>query len=172
MRVELTEAEVRIIRWLAAQRSAMNRRTGTPDMKFGGDDSLQIDIDGLTGEFGLAKLFNLWPDMDVGNRPVDDLQTPLGGVDVKTTRRANGRLIGSQKKTVAPSDWYALMWLEDERTVHFMGAARKDDLFDQKNLRDLGRGLAYVMDQEDLVQPHQFQGLLNGKGSSTGSQDF
>jgi hypothetical protein len=157
MKIELSESELRIIKWLASQRSSLARKNNITDAKIGPQDSEEIDIDGLIGEFAFAKLFNLWPDMEVGHRPLHDVVCALGGVDVKTTRREGGRLLASLKKKSIPSDWYALMWIENDHTVHFRGAVMASTLFDDENIADLGHGRGYVMHQIDLTPPDSFK---------------
>lgn len=98
--------------------------------------------------------------MGVSNRPVHDVETHMGGVDIKTTRYRTGRLLATRKKQSIPADWYALMWLEDERTVHFLGAAAGKTLLADTNLRDLGRGVGYAMDQSSLISPDDFKKML------------
>jgi hypothetical protein len=161
LRLKLTRSEQRIIEWLAAQRSSVARRRNIKDARIGPQDSEQIDIDGLKGEFAFAKMFNLWPDLQVGERLLHDVITPLGGVDVKATRYRSGRLLATRKKQTIPADWYALMWLEDDETIHCLGLAKGVDLLQDSNLRDLGRGVGYAMEQADLLQPSEFQRMIN-----------
>lgn len=160
MIIELSESELRIIKWLASQRSLLARKNNIHDAKIGPQDSEQIDIDGLIGEFGFAKLFNLWPDMEVGHRPVHDVECALGGVDVKTTRYRYGKLLASLKKQSIPAKWYALMWLENDNRIHFLGAASASHLLQKRNIKDLGRGPGYALDQIDLTPPEGFKFLL------------
>lgn len=98
--------------------------------------------------------------MGVSNRPVHDVETHIGGVDIKTTRYRTGRLLATRKKQTIPADWYALMWLQDNQTVHFLGAAAGKTLLDETNLRDLGRGVGYALDQKDLISPEDFQKMM------------
>lgn len=160
MRVELTRSEQRIAEWLAQQRASTNRKRGITDARVGPQDSLQIDIDGLLGEFAFAKLFNLYPDMQLGVRPLHDVVTAIGGIDVKTTRYRTGKLLANVKKSSIPSDWYALMWLEDQGTLHFKGAAKAENLLAESNLRMLGGRPGYFLEQEELIQPESFKAML------------
>lgn len=139
----------------------MNRRHGVADQRVGPQDSLQIDIDGLMGEFALAKLLNVYPDMQVGTRPLHDLMTSIGGVDVKTTRYKSGRLLANPKKATIPCDWYALMWLENDETVHFLGAASAEKLLADDKLKELNGRPAYLMDQDELISPTNFKYLVD-----------
>lgn len=160
MIAKISQSEMRIIKWLASQRSTLARKNNISDAKIGPQGSEQIDIDGLIGEFAFAKLFNLWPDMEVGHTPVYDVKCSLGGVDVKTTRYRNGRLLACLKKNSIPADWYALMWLENDNTAHFVGAATAANLLRKANIKDLGRGPGYALDQEDLTPPDSFRYYL------------
>ena len=98
--------------------------------------------------------------MEVGHTPVYDVKCSLGGVDVKTTRYRNGRLLACLKKNSIPADWYALMWLENDNTAHFVGAATAANLLRKANIKDLGRGPGYALDQEDLTPPASFRYYL------------
>lgn len=160
MKVVLTRSEVRICEWLGEQRLVINKKRGIKDARIGPQSSLQTDIDGLKGEFAFAKMFNLWPDLQLGQRPLHDVMSPLGGIDIKTTRHKGGRLLATKKKQAMPADWYALMWLEDDSIVHFIGASTAGQLLDDANLRNLGYGETYALDWGGLVQPEAFQGLL------------
>lgn len=160
MIAKMSESELRVIKWLASQRSFLARKNNINDARIGPQGSEQIDIDGLIGEFAFAKLFNLWPDMSVGHTPLYDVECGLGGVDVKTTRYSGGKLLASMKKQSIPAKWYALMWLEDEYTVHFRGAASASHLFQKDNIINLGHGASYALDQIDLTPPEGFQFLL------------
>lgn len=160
VKVVLTRSEVRICEWLGEQRLVINKKRGIKDARIGPQSSLQIDIDGLKGEFAFAKIFNLWPDMQLSQRPLHDVMSPLGGIDVKTTRYQSGKLLASRKKQEIPADWYALMWLEDDQTLHFVGAATADQLLNDSNLLDLGHGAGYALEQSQLVQPEEFKDLL------------
>lgn len=160
MKVTLTRSEVRICEWLGEQRLSIAKKVGIVDQRIGPQTSLQTDIDGLKGEFAFAKLFNLWPDLQVGERALHDLMTAIGGVDVKTTRYRSGKMLATKKKQSIPADWYALMWLEDDQTLHFLGAATGDQLLDDRNLRDLGYGESFALDQDQLVEPEEFKALL------------
>lgn len=160
MLVKLSESELYVIKWLASQRSSLARQNNIGDAKIGPQSSEQIDIDGLIGEFAFSKLFNLWPDMEVGHKPLYDVKCSLGGVDVKTTRYPKGRLLASLKKQSIPANWYALMWLEDDSTAHFIGAAQASDLFQRENIINLGHGPGYALDQFELVKPDVFRSIL------------
>lgn len=160
VKVVLTRSEVRICEWLGEQRLVINQKRGIKDARIGPQSSLQIDIDGLKGEFAFAKMFNLWPDLQLGQRPLHDVMSPLGGIDIKTTRHKGGLLLATKKKQGMPADWYALMWLENDFTLHFVGASTADQLLDDANLRNLGYGESYALDQSELVQPEEFKDLL------------
>ena len=161
MKVVLTESEARIVEWLAAQRSCSARKNNIKDAKIGPQNSLQIDIDGLKGEFAFAKLFNLWPDLQIGRRSIHDVESCIGGIDIKTTRYRTGRLLASRKKLEIPSVWYALMWLEDDKTVHCVGAAPASELLNESRLKDLGRGVGYAMEQAELIPPHRLKEMFD-----------
>jgi len=67
------------------------------DQQMGNQDTWSIDIDGMVGEYCVAKFLNLCPDLTVGIRSGGaDLMTHKGmSMDVKTTRHKNGKLLAT-----------------------------------------------------------------------------
>lgn len=148
-RVNLTVHEILVCHTLGVLRrsAAMGN---VKDQQMGKQSPWEIDVDGVIGEFCVAKQFNVFPDMTVGIRKGgDDLRIKGKSIDVKTTRIKNGRLLSTKKKIEAPSDVYILV-IVDDKGGDIVGWASKDELFLEKNIRDLGHGEGYVMDQEQL----------------------
>lgn len=151
-RFVLTDYELRLCREVGQWRfdncvaSGVKPRNYTPDAL-----RVAIDIDGVVGEYAFARMMNLCPDFTISPRSGGyDLLTHQGQtVDVKTTRRANGQLLGEIKKRDSYSDIYVLMVVDDVSAT-FVGWAKGRDLFSARYLTDLGHGPTYVMPQAVL----------------------
>lgn len=149
-RINLSEAELLVCRNLGVMRrsTAMHKVT---DQQMGNQDTWAIDIDGMVGEFCVAKFLNLCPDLTIGIRKGGaDLVTHDGKtIDVKTTRHKDGRLLATLKKIESQCDRYVLVIVDDfGGTV--VGWASKEKLFQDANKTNLGHGIGYAMNQQQL----------------------
>lgn len=70
-------------------------------------------------------------------------------VDVKATRRTNGRLLATLKKAVEDADIYVLAIVADN-TVTFPGWVFAKELLNPENIIDLGHGSGYALEQSQL----------------------
>jgi len=157
MRVTLVDTEVRICKWLAAQRFAVARNSGVSDRQMGPQSSEQTDLDGIAGEFAFCKAMNLWPDMTIGARSGGhDAALGALSIDVKTTRHASGHLLATTKKSDNASDVYVLVigTISEFRVVGWASSAM---LFHQDNLSDFGHGLGYALPQCKLRPLHELR---------------
>jgi len=151
MRVTLTESEFRICRWLAAQRHSGARAAGVTDQQMGPQSAEQTDLDGIGGEFAFCKAANLYPDMTIGARAGGfDAQLHGMSVDVKTTRYENGKLLATLGKSIASADIYVLV-VGTIPEYRIAGWVHGVTLIHPRNIRDLGRGPGYALDQHDLL---------------------
>ena len=152
MRVDLTSAELHICRILGVMRRSIAMVKVT-DQQVGNNDTWAIDIDGVVGEYCVAKHLNVCPDLTVSaRRGGSDLISVLGEtIDVKTTRTKNGRLLATIKKAADPCDIYVLV-IVDDAGGEIAGYATKEDLFQDKNIKDLGHGPGYVLDKNQLKE--------------------
>ena len=152
MRVELTKAELFICRMLGMMRRSV-AMDNVIDQQVGKDDTWSIDIDGVVGEYCVAKHLNVCPDLTVSaRRGGSDLISVLGEtIDVKTTRIKNGRLLATLKKAEDPCDIYVLV-IVDDAGGDIVGCATKEDLFQEKNIKDLGHGPGYALDKNQLKE--------------------
>lgn len=150
-RIDFDDNELVICQQTATRRHQNNRGAGVTDRQRGNQDKIAIDIDGVIGEFAAAKLLNVCPDMTVNTRSGGhDLISRKGAkVDVKATRRQDGRLLGEIKKKDNPCDVHMLM-IVDDRSATFAGWAWGHELFDAANLVDLGHGPTYALPQSKL----------------------
>lgn len=127
--------------------------TKVVDQQVGKDDTWAIDIDGVVGEYCVAKHLNVCPDLTVSARKGGaDLTSVLGeSIDVKTTRTKNGRLLATLKKAEDPCDIYVLV-IVDDMGGDIIGYATKQDLFHKNNIKNLGHGNGYALDQNQLKE--------------------
>lgn len=150
VRVTLTDTEVRICRWLAAQRFAAARKAGVQDAQMGPQSSEQTDLDGIAGEFAFCKVANVWPDMTIGaRRGGHDAFLNGMSVDVKTTRCPTGHLLATIKKSTTASDVYVLVigTVPEFRIAGWASAAK---LLHPENIADFGHGSGYALSQRQL----------------------
>jgi hypothetical protein len=149
-RIDLSEAELFICRTLGVMRrsTAMHK---VVDQQMGNQDTWAIDIDGMIGEFCVAKFLNLCPDLTIGIRKGGaDLVTSRGKtIDVKTTRHVNGKLLATLKKIDSQCDLYILVIVNDFGG-DIIGWASKEKLFNDENKTDLGHGVGYSLTQSQL----------------------
>jgi hypothetical protein len=119
----------------------------------GKQDPIEIDRDGILAEMAFGKQFNLYPDLSIYPRTGGaDLGSHKGfRVDVKSTRYKNGKLLIHMEKSIDEVDIYALA-IVDGNTVDLIGYIKSIDAMQEKNLRDLGHGVGFVIDQS-LLKP-------------------
>lgn len=150
-RIDLTTEELLICRLLGVMRrsSAMH---SVKDRQVGKNDTWAIDIDGMVGEYCVAKHLNVCPDLTVGPRKggADLISRTKQRVDVKTTRVPDGRLLATMEKAEDPCDIYILV-IVDDKGGNIMGYATKEQLFSPENITDLGHGDGYAMTQDRLM---------------------
>jgi hypothetical protein len=135
--------------FLGGVRALMNRGSGVKDAKVGPQDGLQADQDAILGELAFAKLHNCWPDLSLAPRSGSaDAVVKGKRIDIKTTRRPDGRLL-STIKTNPDVDVYVLAILHDDKVI-FPGWAYADELHSDARKTNLGHGLTYAMNQAEL----------------------
>jgi hypothetical protein len=123
------------------------------DQKFASDKSgFEIDFDGCLSEYAFCKWknihFNLSFADDTAGQP-DCIFKHLT-IDIKSTRLKNGRLI--VKLNPRPMDMYVLAIVEDDYTIRFAGYSRSEDVKKEENIRNLGTGDSYVLEQDQLLR--------------------
>lgn len=153
MTINLTESEVHFLRTIASTRSYFSRKNNVVDQKFASDKSgFQIDFDGCLSEYAFCKWHNITFSLSFDNytpgQP-DCIYKNLT-IDVKSTRLKSGRLV--VKLNPAPVDMYVLAIVQDDYTIFFPGYIRSEDLKKQENIRNLGTGDSYVLDQDQLLR--------------------
>lgn len=153
MIIKLRESEVHFLRTIASTRSFVSRRKNVVDQKFASDKSgYEIDFDGCLSEYAFCRWHNihfsfLFGD-DTAGQP--DCIYNNFNIDIKSTRHPQGRMI--VKLNSQPMDIYVLAVVEDDYTIRFAGYARSQDVKKEENIRNLGTGDSYVLDQHQLLQ--------------------
>jgi len=114
-------------------------------------DKWSIDLDGAVAEYCVAKALNVCPDLDTSIKVGGiDLTTRKGKtVDVKSTRRLNGKLLAKLRKLNDPCDIYVLV-IVDDFGGDIVGWTSKDKMFAEENKKDLGYGITYALEQSQL----------------------
>ena len=154
MNITLTTAEQKLAIYMAKCRHATARNSAIRNCKMGKQGDYETDLEGIAAEIAFCKMMNVYPDLQVGVRPDEDATLPTGQtVDVKTTKYKNGRLLAVRwKKPVV--DLFALM-VGEFPTYRFVGFKHCDDMLKEENLKDLGHGPGYAVDQCDLELPEK-----------------
>lgn len=152
MHVVLNDAEQKLAKYLAKSRYFNARNNGKPDLKMGSQSNWETDLEGIAGEIAACRYFNVYPDTDIDLTvlPEFDFISHKGSkVDVKTTKHLNGRLLATKKKLGTDCDAYVLV-VGEFPEYRIVGWATSDELFQDKNLIDLGYGEGYALTQDKL----------------------
>jgi hypothetical protein len=166
--VTLSDFEVRIARKLGSLRHQHARSAGIVDAKMGEQSNEETDVESMAAEIAFCKLFNLYPDLQIGVLPVFDAVLPCGAtVDVKQTKYTSGKLLATLKKPTVPCDIYVLM-TGTIPIFNYRGGYPQDLLFRDENIGDLGHGRGYIINQsklwnvDGLVWRYEYAGESNG----------
>lgn len=149
--VHLTDSEIMICRLIGSLRT-LNCRASNVEQRYYATPS--DDITGVIGEYAFGKHYNLFMDITVHARKGghDFTGQKKQTIDVKSTARANGRLIAPIFKNETTSDVYVLAIVSEElKIVSLIGYAHRDDFIKDENITDLGRGPCYVLSREHLM---------------------
>jgi hypothetical protein len=149
MNITLNEVEIRLAKFVARKRYELARKNGRPNLRLGGQSDAETDLNGAAGEIAFCKAMNIYPNLITGEIDEYDADIPYGTVDVKTTKYRNGRLLAVRSKKMRQADLYALITGEIPH-FRFVGMATGSELFKDENIKDLGHGSGYVLDQSEL----------------------
>lgn len=149
--IVLNRAEQMLAKYLAEERFKNARKQGKPNQKVGGQPDWYTDLNGIGGEIAVAKRFNVYPDteLDSSELPEHDLIIKGKKVDVKTTKYSDGKLLATIKKKVDAVDIYVLVTGEFP-VYQIVKWCKSEELISDKNIKDLGRGNVYALEQEKL----------------------
>ena len=149
MTITLNEAEQRLAKFIATGRSNAARSNQITDCKMGSQSGEQTDLDGIAAEIAFCKIHNVYPDLNIIDRPAADCILHNGAsVDVKSTRYATGRLLAVRWKK--PNvDMFALM-VGVFPSYRYAGSMTALELLSDSKLCDLGHGVGYGAMQSEL----------------------
>lgn len=148
--VILNEIELATCRLFGNLRSMTSRSHNVNDVQMGKNDPLLIDEIGIIGEYAFCKYWNIFFDVSMNPRSGGrDCLLNNKRFDIKSTTYKNGKLIRTLKEN-EDVDYYALA-IVDKNIVIFPGYASKNQLCQSKNVKDLGYGNSYVMEQSELT---------------------
>lgn len=153
MIIKLNESEVHFLRTLASTRAFFSRKKNVVDQKFASDKSgFEIDFDGCLSEYAFCKWHNIHFNLSFGDDTAGqpDCVYKNLAIDVKSTRLPQGRMI--VKLNSQAMDMYVLAIVEDDYTIRFVGYSRSEDIKKDENVRNLGTGDSYVLDQHQLLK--------------------
>ena len=154
--ITLTEGEIMLARTIASFRTGLNRITnvGQP-LKISNQDNFTNDLIGICGEMAFAKRMNIYLDFSFNPRSGgSDCKLRNGQTaDVKTTSRADGRLVVPSWKEKKPSDYYVLVTGDvptSSKPAEFIirGYATAEKIFSNKI--NLGYGPCFGLPQSKL----------------------
>tara|TARA_R110001632_G_scaffold97672_1_gene204268 strand:+ start:3866 stop:4330 length:465 start_codon:yes stop_codon:yes gene_type:complete len=153
VKITLKPSEMAVCRIIGSMRSLVARGNNIKDIKVGKQDGSLADIQGFIAEYAFAKKYNCFFDLGLEPRSGSADGTINGDrYDIKSTTYQSGKLLASLK--VNPDvDRYVLA-IVDKNTVSLIGWAYKTELINEENLRDLGHGKGYCLEQTQL---HQFK---------------
>ena len=149
MTVELMPDEVLLCEMLGRLRSIVARSAAVTDRKMGDQDGSSADVIGLKGEYAFAKCFNTFPDLGLTPRS-GSADGILKGFryDVKATEYKHGQLLATQK--INPDIDIYVLCIVTGSTVEIKGYSTKENFINPSNLKDLGHGEGYAMQQDSL----------------------
>jgi len=153
MTIKLNESEVHFLRTLASTRAFFSRKKNVVDQKFASDKSgYEIDFDGCLSEYAFCKWHNIHFSLSFGDDTAGQPDCVYKNltIDIKSTRLPQGRMI--VKLNPKPMDMYVLAIIENDYTIRFAGFSRSEDLKKDENIRNLGTGDSYVLDQHQLLK--------------------
>ena len=133
MKIKLNEIEERLVTFLAKKRMLANRKHDIPDEQVGKQDKLEMEINGLGGELAFCKATNTYPDLTLagepGTRPKADTHLFGSLWDVKTTKRADGRLLVRPMKRGQKACEYYVLVTGSMPNYKIVGWMHAEDLF-------------------------------------------
>lgn len=153
MIISMSPSETAIAQVLAVMRNTNARHNNVTDKQVSKQSPIEIDRDGVLSEMAFGKAFNLYPDLAVkSTRSGVDLVGKNGNrIDVKSTRYKAGRLIIHIDKPLDEVDIYALA-IVDGDNVDLVGYIKAIDAMKKENIKDLGYGDVYVIEQDALIK--------------------
>jgi hypothetical protein len=156
--VSLSYAERKLAHFLAKHRNGNNRHFNVVNLKISAESAATVDLEGMCGEIGFCKLFNVYPDMDVDRMPPHPLHDCILSngmrVDVKTTKYENGKLLVDARKGKKTDgvDLYALMVGSFPGPYTFRGFIAKEKLIKPEKIGLMCGYKSYMAEQWELTE--------------------
>lgn len=155
--ITLSPGELAVAQTLASLRRCVNQANGVTDARRDrAQQAIELDLLGTVSELAWAKYLNQYPDLSVnprrgGSDYVSPTDSPWPGmrVDIKATKRRDGRLLATTNKKSDDAHIYVLA-VVDENEVTFVGWAKSEELLVPATLKDLGYGPTHALDQSQL----------------------
>lgn len=145
MFIPITDGERRGIELLAKGRHLPKEKAGVPCHLYGRESGLEVHIEGLLGEYAVAKAFNVLPDISLHLHGDDkvDLRLPDGRTAQVKYRRKRGYdyAINSMEEFVA--DVGILCW-PAEGGVEVVGMITRERFKEVAVVENFGYGKRYV----------------------------
>jgi len=157
MEIVLNQIDLLSINQLCTLRGLGSRLSGTTNLKASKKSDIQIEFEGIVGEYAFCKINNLFLEVSAQPRSgsYDCITTNGSRVDIKSTAYKTGKLLGDIRRN-PDIDIYVLALLDEHphyMRVSFPGFAYSDELYDATNLTNLGSGPVYAITQDKL---HKF----------------
>jgi len=148
--IKLSTSELRMCRFIGAMRYATTNDACAEQIQ-SDLDPLGIVVDGVIGEYCVAKHLNLHFSLDTDLR---DWGADLIGrngetIDVKTTRKQGGRLNATRTSQKKNFDYYILCELANDG-AHIVGGITREMFINDKNLVMGKKGEYYAIDRSRL----------------------
>lgn len=151
MKVTLNKVEQRLAAFLADLRYQNAREKGVENKRKGLQSDKSTDLEGVAAELAFCKLFNLYPDTEVGHFADEDAITRKGRkVDIKSTTYETGHLIVARWKS-GNVDFFALM-VGRFPNYRYAGRMTADEIMQDKRLKDFGHGQVFAASQKELCR--------------------
>ena len=148
--INLTDDEVMMCQHIGHLRSVLSRGNNIKDRKQSNMAGLDIDAQGVTAEYAVAKHLNVFFDLGLSPRAGSADGVMKGhSYDVKSTHPAFGKLLATLKDN-PDVDMYIMCLTPDRWTVKMVGWCWKKELINKKNIKDLGYGKGYALEQSQL----------------------
>lgn len=126
------------------------------DRQVSKQDPYDMDIDGFTGEFAVAKFLNIMPDFTINERKnAVDLICQGKTIDVKTTRNPNGHIYVTSYHKNSPCDLYVQVILAGN-IAQLSGWIDSKTLFEKATYIP-GDHASYCLKQSDLFNIESFK---------------
>ena len=105
----LSRSEQMVCTQLAFMREQISRAVGRVDQKIGNQSGWDTDLQGIGGEFAAAKIYNVYPNMELKPDSGYDLIINGKKVDVKTTEYKTGKLLSKLNARLEEVDIFVLI---------------------------------------------------------------